>query len=226
MKIQNIKRTLNVKFNEAKLFCHEHKDEIIAGAIVVGGCITGIVVYKNRKQVNEFISTIDLNKIKADDITVEPIAKMIQPDISDSVFDSLVNNRTGEMMTARDIGYAIGKSAQQVNKKLIEKGFLEYDQGGHLCATNLGRKFGVLKDKMTSSGHSFSNYEWDSSLLNLFMSPDNYEKYNAIRNTALNNPNYVLRQEQLSSAIRDFTKPIEQIKEEFPEFFDTYDVYE
>lgn len=81
--------------------------------------------------------------------------------------------KTGEMLTATSIGDKMLVSAQEVNKRLIEKGLAERMPYG-VVATEAGSQFGREVVKTTRYGHTFSNFEWDSSLIDVLFSEDEF----------------------------------------------------
>ena len=66
-------------------------------------------------------------------------------------------------------------SAQEINKRLIEKGLAERAINGVIYFTDAGEGLGEVTSKVTKYGYPFSNIEWDESVLSLIFSKDEFE---------------------------------------------------
>lgn len=88
--------------------------------------------------------------------------------------------KTGKMLTATGIGDKMLVSAQEVNKRLIEKGLAKRMPYG-VVATEAGAQFGKEVVKTTRYGHTFSNFEWDSSLIDILFSEDEFAHVAKVR---------------------------------------------
>lgn len=86
--------------------------------------------------------------------------------------NDILNNLTGEKMTARDLGNLVGCSAQQINKRIVSLGLATKQPCGEYLLTEAGRLLGKETLKTTSAGHTFSNIEWDKKVLDLIFNTE------------------------------------------------------
>lgn len=150
-----------------KTWCVEHKKElIIAGLTIVGS----VIIVKNRKAIGDLFTGKHVNSLN-----LQTAPPMITPDsvvkIPDEI-DEIVNNLTGRMLTARKLGDIALCSAQDINKRLVSKGFMIKNPNGEYSMTDLGKKFGESTWKTTAYGHSFTNIEWDEKILDVIFSEE------------------------------------------------------
>ena len=140
-----------------------HKTElIIAGVTVVGT----VLVVKNWASVQEIVKSAE--SIVPDNVTIEPVAKEpIIPIISNDILDNL----TGNNLTARALGDKVWCSAQEINKRIVATGLAVKLPCGEYMMTEAGRMLGKNTLKTTAAGHTFSNIEWDEKILEVIFSP-------------------------------------------------------
>lgn len=79
---------------------------------------------------------------------------------------------TGIERTATGLGAELSLSAREVNKKLVEKGMMTRLPCGQYVLTDLGKEFGKETIKTTRAGHTFSNLEWDTSVISRLLSEE------------------------------------------------------
>lgn len=140
-----------------KNYVIEHKIElcIVGGTAIALGL--GFLGYK-------CIPKIKISKIQTSNITSVPVSKTI---IKELPFKELWDNLSGEKLTPSKLGYEVSMSAQKINKRLLEHGLQTRLPCGEYVTTELGEKFGNSIWKVTASGHSFSNIEWDKRVLDV-----------------------------------------------------------
>ena len=140
-----------------------HKTElIIAGVTVVGT----VLVVKNWASIKEIFKSAE--SIVPDNVTIEPVAKEpIIPIISNDILDNL----TGNNLTARALGDKVWCSAQEINKRIVATGLAVKLPCGEYMMTEAGRMLGKNTLKTTAAGHTFSNIEGDEKILEVIFSP-------------------------------------------------------
>lgn len=141
-----------------------HKTElIIAGVTIVGA----VLVVKNIDAIRRMIKGTEL--IISDSIKNESTAeKIVVPVISKDILDNL----TGNKLTARALGNKVWCSAQTINKRIVAAGLAQRHPCGEYIMTEAGRMFGKYTLKTTAAGHTFSNIEWDEKILEVIFSPE------------------------------------------------------
>ena len=85
--------------------------------------------------------------------------------------DHFLDNITGERRPPRGIGELLDVSAQEVNKRLLEKG-LQRPFGNKYEPTEIAKKLGAEVWKTTSHDFVFSNIEWDIIVAELIAKPE------------------------------------------------------
>lgn len=137
---------------------------IISGAILTFlAAWAGVKIYRNG--VNLGPST---QIPKAD--AINALKKAPAPKAAEIVIDH--SKMTGEMATARALGDMTGMSAQEINKRLVAKGFIERLPCGEYKLTEAGKQIGIPTVKITKADHTFSNNEYDKSIIKYILSSD------------------------------------------------------
>lgn len=140
-----------------------HKTELIIGVTVGFGTV---LVVKNWKSIKEIFTSAE--SIVPNNVTIEPVAKEpIIPIISNDILDNL----TGNNLTARALGDKVWCSAQEINKRIVATGLAVKLPCGEYMMTEAGRMLGKNTLKTTAAGHTFSNIEWDEKILEVIFSP-------------------------------------------------------
>lgn len=141
-----------------------HKTElIIAGVTVVGT----VIVVKNWDSIKGLFKTT--GTVVPDIAKIEPVAEEIAvPLISSDILENL----TGNKLTARALGDKVWCSAQAINKRIVAAGLAVKLPCGEYMMTEAGRMLGQYTWKTTAAGHSFSNIEWDEKLLEVIFSSE------------------------------------------------------
>lgn len=142
----------------------EHKTELIITGVTVVGTV---LVIKNRDSIMRLFK---MTKSVAPDISkIEPVVEEIMDPI---ISDDILNNLTGNKLTARALGDKVWCSAQVINKRIVDAGLALKLPCGEYMMTEAGRKLGHDTWKITAAGHSFSNIEWDEKILEVIFSPE------------------------------------------------------
>lgn len=140
-----------------------HKTElIIAGVTVVGT----FLVVKNWDSIKNLFKATEA--VVPDTLKIESVTeKIVVPIISQDILDNL----TGNHLTARALGDKVWCSAQAINKRIVAAGLAVKLPCGEYMMTEAGRMLGKDTWKTTAAGHSFSNIEWDEKILEVIFSP-------------------------------------------------------
>lgn len=141
-----------------------HKTELlIAGVTVVGT----VLIIKNRNAIKGLFKAAEC--AIPDIVKIEPVAEeIVVPIIPKDVLDNL----TGNQLTARTLGDKVWCSAQAINKRIVAAGLAIKLPSGEYMMTEAGRMLGKDTWKTTAAGHSFSNIEWDEKILEVIFSPE------------------------------------------------------
>lgn len=141
-----------------------HQTElIIAGVTIIGT----VLIVRNWDSIKGRFKVT--KSIVPDGIKIEPVEKeTVVPLIPSNILDDLTGNR----LTARALGDKIWCSAQSINKRIVAAGLAIKLPNGEYMMTKAGRMFGKSTWKTTAAGHSFSNIEWDEKILDVIFSPE------------------------------------------------------
>ena len=141
-----------------------HKTElIIAGVTVVGT----VLVVKKWDSIKGLFKATEV--VVPDIAMIDPVAEeIVAPIISNDILENL----TGNKLTARALGDKVWCSAQAINKRIVAAGLAVKLPCGEYMMTEAGRLLGQDTWKTTAAGHSFSNIEWDEKILEVIFSPE------------------------------------------------------
>ena len=142
----------------------EHKTElIILGVTAVGT----ILIVKNFDSIKGVFKPS--NSISTPVGKIEPvIEKVVVPVISFEILDNL----TGNKLTATELGNKVWCSAQAINKRIVAVGLATKLPCGEYSLTEAGRLLGEHTWKTTRAGYSFSNIEWDEKILEIIFNAE------------------------------------------------------
>lgn len=141
-----------------------HKTELIIVGITTVGAV---LVVKNWDSIKGLFKLTET--AVSDIVKVEPVAEeIVVPTISNDILDNL----TGNKLTARALGDKVWCSAQAINKRIVAAGLAAKLPCGEYMMTDVGRILGKNTRKTTAAGHSFSNIEWDEEILEVIFSPE------------------------------------------------------
>lgn len=141
-----------------------HKTELIIAGITVVGTV---LVVKEWDSIKGLFKATD--PVVPDIVKIEPVAEeIIAPVLSSDILDNL----TGNKLTARALGDKVWCSAQAINKRIVAAGLAIKLPCGEYMMTEAGRMLGKDTWKTTAAGHSFSNIEWDEKILEVIFDPE------------------------------------------------------
>ena len=142
----------------------EHKKELIFVGVAVTG---GILVTKNWNTIKKIFVFVEPNKVEL------PKAELVMETVPTlRISNDILDNLTGNKLTARELGNKVGHSAQTINKRIVSAGLAERLPYGEYMMTETGRLLGEDTWKVTAAGHSFSNIEWDEKILEIICEPE------------------------------------------------------
>ena len=148
----------------ASQWVKENKKELVFIGVTVVGTI---LVVKNWDTIKGILK--DTKLITTTAMTVEPvIEKVVGPVISNDILDNL----TGNNLTATELGNKVWCSAQAINKRIVAAGLATKLPCGDYSLTEAGGLLGVRTLKTTGAGHTFSNIEWDEKILDFIFSAE------------------------------------------------------
>lgn len=140
-----------------------HKTELIIAGITIAGTV---LVVKKMNSIKGLFKASE--PVIPDIIKIEPVVEeIVAPVLSSDILDNL----TGNKLTARALGDKVWCSAQAINKRIVAAGLATKLPCGEYMMTESGRMFGKDTWKTTTAGHSFSNIEWDEKILEVIFSP-------------------------------------------------------
>jgi hypothetical protein len=146
----------------------EHKKELIFSGVTVMGTI---LVVKNWNSIKGIFK--GTKKIATTAAKVEPVIEKVPiPNVSNDILENL----TGNKLTATELGNKIWYSAQAINKRIVAAGLATKLPGGGYSLTEVGRLVGEPTWKTTWAGYSFSNIEWDEKVLEIIFSVEELQE--------------------------------------------------
>lgn len=148
----------------ASQWIKENKKELFfIGVTVVGA----VLVVKNWDTIKGNFK--DTEVIRTTTMKVEPVVeKVVGPVISNDILDNL----TGNNLTATELGNKVLCSAQAINKRIVAAGLATKLPCGEYSLTEAGALLGAITLKTTGAGHTFSNIEWDEKILDFIFSAE------------------------------------------------------
>lgn len=146
----------------------EHKKEIIITTVGITSVVSIALVAKNWNSIKGLFTTsksLPVTTVKANNQIAE---KIIVPIIPEHILENLTGNR----LTASELGSKVLCSAQTINKRIVDAGLARKLPCGEYSRTETGRLVGEPTWKTTCAGHSFTNIEWDEKILELLFLPE------------------------------------------------------
>ena len=141
-----------------------HKTELIIAGVTVIGTVLAVKNWDSIKGLFKATATVVPDIAK-----VEPVAEEI---VVSTISNDILDNLTGNKLTARALGDKVWCSAQAINKRIVAAGLAVKLPCGEYMMTEAGRLLGQDTWKTTAAGHSFSNIEWDEKILEMIFSPE------------------------------------------------------
>ena len=152
------------KNNKVVNWVKEHKTKLIITGVAIFGTVLVVKNWDSIKGMFKTTKSIRPNILK----TKSAVEEIIVPVISSDILDNL----TGNKLTARALGNKVWCSAQEINKRIVAAGLAIKLPCGEYVMTEAGRMIGKNTLKTTAVGHTFSNIEWDEKILELIFSPE------------------------------------------------------
>lgn len=148
-----------------------HKKELMITGVTVAGTVLVVTNWNAIKKIFVIAEPYVTELPKLDHVKEEVSTLKLSNDILD--------NLTGNKLTARELGNKVGHSAQTINKRIVSAGLAERLPYGEYMMTETGRLLGEDTWKVTAAGHSFSNIEWDEKILEIICEPEELLKLTA-----------------------------------------------
>lgn len=142
----------------------EHKKELIFLGVATVGTI---LVVKNWDTIKGIFK--DAEPIATSVIKVEPVVEKV---VMQVISNDILENLTGNKLTATELGNKVWCSAQAINKRIVAAGLATKLPCGEYSLTEAGGLLGESTWKTTWAGHSFSNIEWDEKILEIIFSTE------------------------------------------------------
>ncbi len=169
-----------------------HKKQIVITAGIGCAVACAILGYRHRdairqvckgvgKKVEKLLSKAEqTDAVKIAASATANVAPVVSVTAETTVIpDTILSNLSGEKMTATKLGNEILVSAQAINKRIVEKGLAVKCPDGSYNLTESGKLLGENIWKTNRYGHSFSNIEWDRSILDYLFTPEELAAFEA-----------------------------------------------
>ena len=163
------------------LWFKEHKKQLIIAGVSVATIVGIILAIKNRESIIRLWTSLKKTIEKTPEIRLnvntEIAAAVASPDATKAVASikissDILDNLTGNKLTASSLGDKVWCSAQAINKRIVAAGLATKHPCGEYSLTEAGRLLGEHTWKTTSAGHFFSNIEWDEKILEIIFNAE------------------------------------------------------
>ncbi len=142
----------------------DHKTELIILSVTVVGTVLVVKNWDSIKGIFRSSDSILTPNVKIIPILDEVVIPVLPFDIMD--------NLTGNKLTATELGNKALCAAQTINKRIVAAGLATKSPYGGYSLTEAGRLLGELTFKTTRAEYSFSNIEWDEKILEIIFSAE------------------------------------------------------
>lgn len=142
----------------------EHKTDLIILCVTAIGTV---IVVKNWDSIKGVFKSS--NSISTSTIKIKPILEKVVIPVLPS---NIIENLTGNKLTATELGNKALCSSQAINKRIVAAGLATKHPYGGYSLTEAGRFLGEQTCKTTRAGYSFSNIEWDEKILEIIFSAE------------------------------------------------------
>lgn len=162
------------------LWIKEHKKQLIIAGVSIATIVGIILAIKNRESILRLWTSLKKAIEKTPEIrpsvNTEIAAAVASPEATKAVASikissDILDNLTGNKLTATGLGDKVWCSAKAINKMLVSSGLAERLPCGEYSLTETGKLLGEHTIKTTRGGYTFSNIEWDEKVLELIFSP-------------------------------------------------------
>jgi predicted transcriptional regulator len=163
------------------LWVKVHKKQLIIAGVSLATIVGIILGIKNRESIIRFWNSLKKAIEKTPEIRPSVNTEMAvavashdatQTVASIKISSDILENLTGNKLTATSLGDKVWCSAQTINKRLVSSGLAEKLPCGEYSLTEAGKLLGEHTIKTTRAGYTFSNIEWDDSVLGIIFNPD------------------------------------------------------
>lgn len=161
------------------IWVKEHKKQLIIAGVSVATIVGIIIAIKNRESIIRLWTSLKKTIEKTPEIkpSVSTEIAIAAPDATQTVASikssrDILENLTGNRLTATSLGDKVWCSAQTINKRLVSSGLIERLPCGEYSLTEAGKLLGEHTIKTTRAGYTFSNIEWDDSVLGIIFNPN------------------------------------------------------
>lgn len=163
------------------LWVKEHKKQLIIAGVSVATIVVIILGIKNRESIMKLWNSLKKAIAKTPEIrpsvNTEIAIAAVSPDTTQTFASiksssDILENLTGNKLTATSLGDKVWCSAQTINKRLVSSGLVERLPCGEYSLTDAGKLLGEHTIKTTRAGYTFSNIEWDDSVLGIIFNPN------------------------------------------------------
>ncbi len=161
------------------LWIKKYKKQLIIANVGIATILMTILCIKNRESIMRLWGNIRHTVSKVPEIKQSDKSEIITVPVQSAATDvarlstvpiTILDNLTGNKMTARDLGGKVWCTSQEINKRLVSAGLAERSFGQECVLTETGRLLGEYTQKTTKAGYTFSNIEWDEKVLELIFS--------------------------------------------------------
>ncbi len=142
----------------------EHKTVLIAIGV---GAIGTFFVAKNWNSIKGLFKASE-----SAPCAIEKAATTVKETVVPTIPKDVLDNLTGNKLTARALGDKMGCTAQEINKRICTAGLAAKHPCGGYIMTEAGRLLGEETVKTTKYDYTFSNIEWDEKILELLFSKE------------------------------------------------------
>lgn len=161
------------------IWVKEHKKQLIIAGVSVATIVGIILAIKNRESIIKLWTSLKrtienkpetMPSVNTKITAVSPVATKTVTSIKST--RDILENLTGNRLTATSLGDKVWCSAQTINKRLVSSGLIERLPCGEYSLTEAGKLLGEYTTKTTRAGYTFSNIEWDDSVLGIIFNPN------------------------------------------------------
>ena len=161
------------------LWIKKYKKQLIIANVGIATILMTILCIKNRESIMRLWGNIRHTVSKVPEIKQSDKSEIITVPVQSAATDvarlstvpiTILDNLTGNKMTARDLGGKVWCTSQEINKRLVSAGLAERSFGQEYVLTETGRLLGEYTQKTTKAGYTFSNIERDEKVLELIFS--------------------------------------------------------
>lgn len=152
------------KLTEAGTWVWEHKKWIIMAACATGGLV---LVVKKRSDISRVLGSFVQTGPEGERVFESVVEEKIP-----LVPNSILERRTGVMLTATKLGSKAGVSNREINRRLVDAGLCTRLPCGDYVLTEEGKQLGKIDLVVRSWGKTVPLIQWDKVVLDIIFSQD------------------------------------------------------